>query len=157
MFPYLNVIIMSFVNNFISSYTLSNTINNFFTTFCNSILRPRSTTTLPFDCHCNYTKEYIDDLLWYKNYYEDLNLLFITMYIITLSGAFFLFIKNYQSISLVSKEPNEQEINFKVNNILKDLEVMNTIPEIHEFEEIPLEPENKKRKLMPIDTDYIQI
>jgi hypothetical protein len=154
------------INTFIGN-TLGNTLSNIFTSFCNSVLKPKMTKTLPFVCQCNYTKQYVDDLLWYKNYYHDINLLFITMYVVTFFSLGFIFIKSYNCIKFVPKNNFQVNVDDKINNILKDLEIMTTIkeePELdNDFEEIPLDddqpPQPKKRKLMPIkqNDDYIKL
>lgn len=155
------------------STKFSTTVSNIFTSFCNLLLKPKVTKTLAFQCKCNYTKEYVDDLLWYKNYYDDMNILFIAMYIGFLSGSLFLFLRTYNDTRNGSDTRNvnlksniDTELNFKINNILNDIDIMNTIPEEPEedndFEEIPLNeplPLPKRRKLTPVNQndDYITI
>lgn len=171
----MNNLIWSFFAQFTMnafSTKFSSTVSNLFTSFCNTLLKPKVTKTLPFQCQCNYTKEYVDELLWYKNYHNDINLLFITMYVGFLSGSIFLFIKTYNDTRNDSDLRNdtnneidkELDIKVKINNILNDIDIMNTIPEepeqVDEFEEIPLnEPLPKRRKLTPVNQseDYIKL
>lgn len=166
----MNNLIWSFFAQFTMnalSTKFSTTVSNIFTSFCNTLLKPKGTKTLAFQCKCNYTKEYVDDLLWYKNYYDDMNILFIAMYICFLSGSLFIFLKTYNDARNGNVKSNiDNELNFKINNILNDIDIMNTIPEEpenDEFEEIPLDEEPlplpKRRKLTPVNQsdDYITI
>lgn len=156
----------------------SNKINDIFTSFCNAVLKPRVTKTLDFQCKCNYTQEYVQELLWYKNNYYDMNLLFITVYIGFLSTVMFLFVTSYNSVlNEVNEKSRENDgklnIKYKIDSILNDIDIMNTIkeePNETDFVDIPLtennlndtsnnETQQKKRKLMSFNQqdDYIKL
>lgn len=142
-------------------FNTSNIVNDFFGKFitgiCESILRVKPTKTLPFDCHCNYTHEYVEDLLWYKEYYEDLNVVFITMYIVTIASAFYVFSVSINIHEDTKGHKDTYNLKERVNTILKDLDTLSPPQTEFEFENIELKSSKKRKLIFDEETEVIKL
>lgn len=150
------------VNAIFLVFNTSNIVNNIFSKFiidiCNNILQVKPTKTLPFDCRCNYTHEYVEELLWYKEYYQDLNVVFVTMYIVTIASAFYVF-----SVSInLQEDPKHNNkdtyiVKQRVDAILKDLDANLTQQTETDFETIELHPQKKRKLIFDEEAEIIKL
>jgi hypothetical protein len=170
---YIFTLLSGLLNSIITSKTFNSYFNEavtgLFTTLCDT-MKPKPSNTLPFKCACNYTTEYVNELLWYKDYYINLNIFFIGTYIfVMLNAVYYAYtLLNFKQSKTVGTSTTNFENNFLSENmILRDLENFNftgtkklaTIQEEPEFENIPLnEPLVQKEQtddIFDFDEDHI--
>ena len=120
--------ILYYINNYINSYT------NYFNIICNYI-KVRNTKTLPFIYKCEFTKEKILYISWYKNLYMIINVILIIL-------TSYLLYKLNEKKKIVNQSS-------KIQEILNDLDKLNNV------DTLDVKPEvSKKRKLeMIIETN----